>query len=432
MPHPLVIEPMIRFVYAVLMWLLVPLLLLKLLWRSRSEPNYLQAVPERFGVYAMPAQAGAVWVHAVSLGETRAALALVRALRAAQPQIRFVFTHGTATGRHEGLAMLQVGDAQVWQPWDTPQAVQRFFTHFKPRLGLLIDTEVWPNLLWQAKDLGIPVVLANARLSNKSWRKALHWGWLSRPAFSSLQAVWAQTEEDANRLRSLGASVTAVTGNLKFDAQPDPGLLQIGQNWRAQAAKPIVVLAISRAGEEAALLDLLLINPALMQAVQWWIVPRHPQRFDEVAALVLARGLALVRRSDWSDTPVCQEVVNPQAVVLGDTLGEMSFYFGAASVALLGGSFAPVGGQNLIEACACGCPVVMGPHTYNFAQAANSASLEGAAWRVENLAQGMQKAHDLALDRKGQARMAGAARAFAQRHQGAVAECVDLMRDWLV
>ncbi|NBX56591.1 MAG: hypothetical protein EBT70_16300, partial [Betaproteobacteria bacterium] len=209
-------------------------------------------------------------------------------------------------------------------------------------------------------------------------------------------------------------------------------LLQIGQNWRAQAAKPIVVLAISRAGEEAALLDLLLINPALMQAVQWWIVPRHPQRFDEVAALVLARGLALVRRSDWSDTPVCQEVVNPQAVVLGDTLGEMSFYFGAASVALLGGSFAPVGGQNLIEACACGCPVVMGPHTYNFAQAANSASLEGAAWRVENLAQGMQKAHDLALDRKGQARMAGAARAFAQRHQGAVAECVDLMRDWLV
>ena len=422
---------MIRFVYALFMWLLVPLLLFKLLKRSRSEPVYGQSVAERFGVYEMPAQAGAVWIHAVSLGETRAAMALVKALREANPGMRFVFTHGTATGRTEGLAMLQAGDVQVWQPWDTPQAVQRFLSHFQPRIGLLIDTEVWPNLLWQAKDRGVPVVLANARLSDKSWRKALQWQFISRPAFGSLHAVWAQSEEDAKRLRSLGAPVTAVTGNLKFDAKPDPELLALGHAWREHTSKPIVVLAISREGEEAALLDLLLAKPEWMQAVQWWIVPRHPQRFEEVAAMVQARGLGLVRRSDWSETPACQELSNPQAVVLGDSLGEMPFYLGAASVALLGGSFERLGGQNLIEACASGCPVVMGPHTYNFAQAARSALSEGAAWRVDTLAQGMQQAHDLALDRSGQARMADAASAFSKRHQGAVAKCVALMRDLL-
>ncbi len=420
---------MIRFVYALFMWLLVPLVLLKLFKRARLEPAYAQHIAERFGFYEMPAQAGAVWIHAVSLGETRAAMALVKALREANPGMRFVFTHGTATGRTEGLAMLQAGDVQVWQPWDTPQAVQGFLQHFQPRIGLLIDTEVWPHLLWQAKDQGVPVVLANARLSDKSWRKAQQWQVLARPAFGSLHAVWAQSEEDAKRLRSLGAPVTAVTGNLKFDAQPDADLLKLGLDWRAQSTQAIVVLAISREGEEAALLDLLLAKPALMQTVQWWIVPRHPQRFEEVAGLVQARGLGLVRRSDWSETPACQELSNPHAVVLGDSLGEMPFYFGAASVALLGGSFEPLGGQNLIEACACACPVVMGPHTFNFAQAATSALSEGAALRVENLAVGMQQAHDLALDRAGQARRAGAASAFSKRHQGAVAKCVALMRD---
>ena len=420
---------MIRFVYALFMWLLVPLVLLKLFKRARLEPAYARQIAERFGFYEMPAQAGAVWIHAVSLGETRAAMALVKALREANPGLRFVFSHGTATGRTEGLAMLQAGDTQVWQPWDTPQAVKRFLRHFQPRIGLLIDTEVWPNLIWQAHDQAVPLVLANARLSDKSWRKSEQWQLLARPVFNRLHAVWAQSEEDAQRLRSLGAPVTAITGNLKFDAQPDPDLLRLGLKWRAQTAKPIVVLAISREGEEAALLDLLLAKPALLEAVQWWIVPRHPQRFEEVAGLVQARALGLVRRSDLSDAPQCQELFQTQTVVLGDSLGEMPFYFGAASVALLGASFEPLGGQNLIEACACACPVVMGPHTYNFAQAAATALSEGAALRVDNLAQGMQQAHDLALDRAGQSRMADAANAFSKRHQGAVAKCVALMRD---
>ena len=422
---------MIRLAYACLMWLLVPLVLLKLFKRARLEPAYGQHIAERFGFYDLPAQSGAVWLHAVSLGETRAALALVQALRVAQPGIRFVFTHGTATGRMEGLTMMQAGDVQVWQPWDTPQAVQRFLAHFKPQMGLLIDTEVWPNLIWQAQAQHIPVVLANARLSDKSWRKAQQWKVLARPAFGSLHAVWAQSEEDAHRLRSVGAPVQAVTGNLKFDARPDASLLALGQAWRTQSRKPVVLLAISREGEEEALLQVLQQHPAYMDDVQWWIVPRHPQRFDAVADLVQAQGLTLVRRSDWSEQPRAEEHSQSKAVVLGDSLGEMPFYFGAASVSLLGGSFAPFGGQNLIEACACGSPVIMGPHTYNFAQAAEWALKAGAAQRVSNLSEAVQLAHALALNTAQQAQMAQAAQVFSLAHQGAVARCVALIQPLL-
>ncbi|MEN9688109.1 MAG: hypothetical protein RI998_106 [Pseudomonadota bacterium] len=422
---------MIRVLYACVMWLLVPLVLLKLFKRARHEPLYSEHIGERFGHYDMPAQEGAVWLHAVSLGETRAATALVQALRLAHPGIRFVFTHGTSTGRLEGLNMAQAGDVQVWQPWDTPQAVQRFLKHFKPKVGLLIDTEVWPNLIWQAKDHGVPLVLANARLSDKSWRKAQQWHLLSKPAFSSLTAVWAQSEEDAKRLRALGAPVQAITGNLKFDARPDATLLALGQAWRAQTEKPIVLLAISREGEEATLLETLHQHPEYMNDVQWWIVPRHPQRFEVVADMVLSKGFALVRRSAWSEQPDADEHPQTHAIVLGDSLGEMPFYYGAASVSLLGGSFEPFGGQNLIEACACACPVLMGPHTYNFKQAAEWALKASAGQRMTHLPEAMRVAHALALNRAQHAQYAKAAQVFSFEHQGAVARCVALLQPWL-
>jgi 3-deoxy-D-manno-octulosonic-acid transferase len=273
--------------------------------------------------------------------------------------------------------------------------------------------------------------LANARLSDKSWRKAQQWRWLAQPAFSSLSAVWAQSEEDAKRLRSVGAPVQAITGNLKFDARPDPTLLSLGQAWRAQTNKPIVLLAISREGEEVAFLAALLQHPAYMADVQWWIVPRHPQRFDRVADLVLSKGLALVRRSAWSDQPHHAEHRNAQAIVLGDTLGEMPFYFGAASVSLLGGSFEPFGGQNLIEACACASPVIVGPHIYNFKQAAELALKAGAAQRLPTLSEAVDMGHALALNRVEQAQMAKAAQGFSLEHQGAVARCVALVQPLL-
>ena len=423
---------MTRFFYSCLMWALSPVLWLKLHLRARREPVYGQAIAERFGYYSQDVSSGALWIHAVSLGETRAIRSLIKALRLAYPDLRLLLTHGTATGRSEGVNLLREGDVQAWLPWDTPAAVGRFLRHFQPRMGVLIDTEVWPNLSAITQQQGIPLVLANARLSEHSWRKAQRWSALAKPAFSGLNAVWAQTEEDAKRLRSLGAPVSAVMGNLKFDAVPDPLLLATGQAWRnALTARPVVLLAISREGEEAMFLQVLQQHPEYLQQAQWWIVPRHPQRFDEVADLLQASGLPWQRRSQWSEDLAHLSAPQEAGLVLGDSVGEMPLYYGAASVALLGGSFAPLGGQNLIEACACSCPVVMGPHTFNFKQAAEWAIHAQAGLRCTDVTTAMAKALAIAIDRQLQQQMSQAAQLFASSHQGAVAHCVKALSTWL-
>ena len=422
---------MTLFVYGWLMRLLSPFLLLKLYLRARKEPMYGLSVAERFGYYDMSQSSGAVWFHAVSLGETRAIQALVMAMRQAYPGMKFVFTHGTATGREQGLSLLEDGDVQVWQPWDVPFAVQRFLQHFQPRIGFLVDTEVWPVMVDQAHKQGVPMVLLNARLSPKSLRRSMQWSALARPAFNALHAVWAQSDQDAKRFQALGVTVQSVMGNLKFDAVPDKQQLQQGLAWRQAMTRPVVLLAISREGEEAALLDVLSQQPAYLNDVQWWFVPRHPQRFAQVAALVNAKGLSMQQRSEWGAFPEFQHLHPQTQVVLGDSMGEMPFYFGAASVCLLGGSFEPLGGQNLIEACACGCPVVMGPHTFNFAQAAQLALQDGAAVRVKDMAEAVKAAYQLAMDRTACQQTSALATQFASRHQGAVARCLALMKPLL-
>ena len=416
---------MIRFLYSLLMRVLMLFMWLKLCMRARREPMYGEWMGERFGYYPQPALEGALWIHAVSLGETRSIAALVKALRETYTDLRLLLTHGTATGRSEGLKLLRAGDVQAWLPWDTPGAVERFLRQFRPRLGLLIETEVWPNLTAIAKQQGVPLVLVNARLSERSWRTAKRWSALSVPTYRSLQSVWAQTEEDAQRLRSLGAQVSAVMGNLKFDARVDTQCLAIGHAWRkAFASRPVVMLAISREQEEAMFLDVLQQHPDYLTQAQWWIVPRHPQRFEEVASLMQASGLPFHRRSEWPDNLAQLDASQDSTLVLGDSMGEMPFYYGAASVALLGASFVPLGGQNLIEACACACPVVMGPHTFNFKQAAQWALAEQSALRCPDMASAMRQALTLALDKQRQEAMSQAGLQFARSHQGAVANCM--------
>jgi 3-deoxy-D-manno-octulosonic-acid transferase len=447
-----------RALYSLLMVAAQPLLRRKLAQRALAEPGYAQAVPERFGHYeglvagqGAPGLVRPVWVHAVSLGETRAAAVLVARLREAFPGHSLLLTHGTATGRAEGVRLLQPGDVQVWQPWDTPGAVSRFLARFQPVVGVLMETEVWPNLAAGCRAHGIPLVLANARLSEHSLRRARRLAWLARPAFGSLAAVLAQTEADAGRLRQLGAPIQGVMGNLKFDASPDATLLAQGHAWRAKLTRPVVMLASSREGEEVALLALLRQlhdqnrPPALANAAQgaikaiaspradqvhWLIVPRHPQRFDEVAALAAQQGFTVQRRSGWThEGPDGDATDSPQPVVwLGDSLGEMPLYYGLASAALLGGSFEALGGQNLIEAAACGCPVVMGPHTFNFAEAADMAQVAGAAARVPGWTEGVELAMALVTDAHRQAAVAELAQAFAQAHRGACDRTVQAIR----
>ena len=416
---------MTRLLYSFLMWLAQPLLRRKLVRRGAQEPGYLQGIEERFGRYDQIAPAvdgNTVWLHAVSLGETRAAAQLVTALRTRWPGMRLLLTHGTATGRMEGQKLLQAGDLQCWQPWDTRGATARFIEHFRPRIGILMETEIWPNLAAASSQAGVPLVLANARLSEKSLRWSRRLAWLARPAYRSLAAVWAQTQDDATRLSAMGAPVQGVLGNLKFDATPDAAQLSRGQSWHARIGRPVVMFASSRDGEEVALLQAL-AAPDLAQAanaVQWLVVPRHPQRFDEVAALMTPQGFAVSRRSQWTGgPPPC--TLDKSPIWVGDTLGEMALYYALADVALLGGSFEPLGGQNLIEAAACSCPVVMGPHTFNFAEVAELALAAGAAQRVVNMKEAVSAASALACDAQRLPAARLAADTFARAHQGASA-----------
>jgi len=425
-----------RQAYSLVLRLGTPAYLWRVWSRGREEPDYRAHWPERLGFYrknAAPAgdrnqASGWVWVHAVSLGEARAAAPLIAALRAQRPGLRLLLTHTTATGREAGRALLQPGDAQSWLPCDTPGAVRRFLRHFQPSVGVLMETEVWPNLLHEAREARVPMVLANARLSPKSLRQGQRFAALLRPAARALSLTLAQTEDDAERLRAMGAEPVKVCGNVKFDMTPAPELLARGQRWRAADGRPLCLAASTREGEELGLLDAWLSAPmsSLAQRPRLMIVPRHPQRFDEVAALVAQRGLNLSRRSSWPDGLPDAAALRAE-VWLGDSMGEMPAYYAAAALAWLGGSFANLGGQNLIEAAACACPLLMGPSTYNFAQAAELSLSAGASHRVADWVEAVHMAQTWLA--QGTSPMQAAARTFTRQHQGASYRMsVDILR----
>jgi 3-deoxy-D-manno-octulosonic-acid transferase len=390
------LERLILALYGFFMFCLQPLLRRKLRRRGQQEPGYLTQMPERFGFYdGLQPEPGRIWVHAVSLGETRAAAILIEALRADCPDMRLLLTHGTATGWAQGQSLLRPGDAQTWLPWDTPEATRRFLQYHRPRLGILMETEVWPVLVRACVQARVPLVLANARLNDESLRSGLRWSLLSRPAYRGLSAVLAQSPQDGARLEQLGATVQAVLGNLKFDVEPQPDALVLAQVWRKNWHRqgllcPVVMLASTREGEEDLWLKALMAKADRLAALKsagvvWLLVPRHPQRFDEVHDALTAQGLNVFRRSNWKVGQPSPFQADKVQVWFGDSLGEMAVYFQSADMALLGGSFMPLGGQNLIEAAAFGCPVIMGPYTFNFAEAAQNAQQAGGAVRVSDM-----------------------------------------------
>ncbi|MCX7890827.1 MAG: lipid IV(A) 3-deoxy-D-manno-octulosonic acid transferase [Burkholderiales bacterium] len=409
-----------RALYALALALALPVIPLRLWWRGRKEPGYREHVGERFGRYASAPDKPVIWLHAVSLGETRAAQPLVRALAERYPDHRLVITQMTATGREAARSLYGDIAMVAFLPYDYPFAVARFFDHFRPRLGILMETEVWPNLLAAARARRIPVLLANARLSAKSARGYRRVGALGREAFASLAAVAAQSEADAERLRAAGAANVEVTGNMKFDSAPAPATLELAKALRGRYGdRRVLLLASTREGEEPLLVDALEAAPPGDALVV--IVPRHPQRFDEVAALLAKRGLAFVRRSE--ERPVPSGV----RYVLGDSMGEMAAYYASCDVAIIGGSLLPFGAQNLIEACAVGAPVVIGPSTFNFAQATELALAAGAAVQVADAAGAVAEASRLLADPAGRAAMSAAGRDFASAHRGATARTMAII-----
>ncbi|MBV2262759.1 MAG: lipid IV(A) 3-deoxy-D-manno-octulosonic acid transferase, partial [Thauera sp.] len=366
-----------RLPYTLLWIVALPLVLLRLAWRARRQPAYLRHLGERFGRYRTRAPVGVIWVHAVSVGETRAAEPLVRALLAEWPEHSVLLTHMTPTGRDtsKNLFRDEPRVLRAYLPYDLGCFAHAFLRHFRPLFGVVMETELWPNLLAACRRRRIPVMLANARLSERSARRYARLPALTALTLKALAAIGAQTAADAARLAQLGARRVTVTGNLKFDITPAEAMLALGRNLRERVgARPVLLAASTREGEEVLLLDAF-ARQAPAEALLL-LVPRHPQRFDEVAALASTRGLALQRRS--ADAAVRAGT----RVLLGDSMGEMFAYYAAADVALIGGSWLPFGGQNLIEACAVGTPVVIGPHTFNFQAVAEDAERAGAAVRA--------------------------------------------------
>jgi len=409
-------------VYRLALLLVAPLIPLRLVWRGLRERGYWRHWCERLSL-GETTDPGVLWIHAVSVGETRAAAPLITALRQAHPDVPLLLTCMTATGRETALALYGEFAEVRYLPYDYAWLMRRFLRQRRPRLGVLMETELWPNLLGQASRLKVPMVLANARLSARSAR-----GYARLPALTHASLVpvnvAAQSEEDAARLRQLGARAVTVTGNLKFDITPPEDQLELGRRWRAQwASGRLVVLAAStRDGEEAAILPEFAARAA--DDVMLWIVPRHPQRFDTVAQQIHAAGLRYARRSKLGEGDTMDREVR---VLLGDSLGELFAYYAASDVALVGGSLQPLGGQNLIEACSAGCPVLIGPHTFNFEEAARLAIEAGAALRVADARDFWQNAQRLLHDPGSRAAMSAAGLAFAARHRGAAARTAELI-----
>ena len=410
-----------RFGYTLLLYALLPRAILHLWWRARRQPEYLEHVAERFGRYAVRAERPPIWVHAVSVGETRAGEPLIQALQLKYPRHPILLTHMTPTGRATGATLFGEGVLRCYLPYDFPFAVERFLAHFKPACGILLETELWPNLIHACRRRGIPIFLVNARMSEKSLRRYARFGAFIAACLNELSGIAAQSSGDADRLRALGASAVEVTGNLKFDIAPDAARVAQGEAWHAAwgSARPVLLCASTREGEEALLLQALrdIDIPHLLTV----IVPRHPQRFDEVATLIERAGMRYQRRSDG--LPVAAQT----RIVLGDSMGEMFAYYAACDVAVIGGSLLPFGAQNLIEACAVGRPVIVGPHTYNFADATQGAVDAGAALRVADAAGAIAAARELLMnpERARLSRQAGLA--FTRGHRGATTRALDLI-----
>ncbi len=500
-----------RLVYSIVWWLAMPAVLMRLWWRGRREPGYRHNWLERLGFYSItlptasdfetafasaavcrtfkaddsltvrqrdslsPAssqKAHLIWVHAVSVGETRAAEPLVRALLLAWPDHAILLTHMTATGRATGAILFKdLGPRliQSYLPYDTGWMTARFLEYFSPRLGILMETEVWPNLLAQSQHRQVPMVLANARLSERSLRKAQRFSEVMREAAQNFSLVAAQTEADARRLESMGAAPVEVTGSLKFDVIPPADMLAKGAAWRQQFGKrPVLLCASTREGEETLILQAFAAMLACSAPSDWQqqlllvIVPRHPQRFDEVAQLVQDNGLRLYRRSaellqsgndlapapdlatgkaedlvsrnvaaSVDDAPAFVPSLQNAQVLLGDSMGEMFAYYAACDVAFIGGSLLPLGGQNLIEACAVGKPVLIGPSSFNFQTISEEAITAGAAKRVTDAGVLLETAVQLLEDGLLAKDMADSAHQFATRHQGATRLTIALLKPLL-
>ena len=446
---------MILRAYQVFVWLCTPLLLAWDTWRAWKNPIYRPHRAERWGFYVTTLLKSkqiqhCVWIHAVSVGETQAAATLLRGLLQQNPHTHILLTHMTPTGRDTGAALFAAEIAagrvlQCYLPYDHPVCVLRFLTVFKPTLGIIMETELWPSLITMAASGvatrgGVKMCLVNARLSAKSAKGMARFAALSRRVWGDFACIAAQTQADADRMAAFlpKLDMLHITGNLKFDAVLNQAQWKAGRDFRQsyfeKTGKLIVCLASTREGEEAILLDAL--RPLLHQIpcpVQLLLVPRHPVRAEEIKSLLNTRGCTLAQKSaeqpfEALDKTLGENLDEMPHVWLGDTLGEMAHYYGMADIVIMGGGWLPLGGQNLIEPCAAGCATIIGPSQYNFMQVAEWARNAGAVLSVDSINDLSSKVDLLLKDEILRLHYAQAGQTFAATHTGATSKTLALLR----
>lgn len=409
-----------RTFYTLLFHLALPLVALRLFLRGRKAPAYRQRIAERFACTLPAMRQGGIWVHAVSVGESIAAAPMVRALLKAYPDLPITLTCMTPTGSERIRALF--GDEQRVQhcylPYDLPWAAGRFLDHVKPRLGIIMETELWPNVIHQCTRRGIPVALANARLSERSARGYGRFAKLTRPMLAEMSLIAVQTETEAERFRSLGARTECVqvTGSIKFDLKIDDQLLprarHLREQWQA-TQRPVWIAASTHEGEDALILDAHRQLLASHGDALLILVPRHPERFEAVHAQCRDQ-FAAVRRSTGA------VVEAPTQVLLGDTMGELLFLYALADIAFVGGSLVPTGGHNPLEPAALSLPVLMGPHVFNFLEITAMLREAGGLQQVDD-AEGLATAVRQLIELPREARRMGeAGKGVMQANQGAL------------
>ncbi len=444
---------MLRLVYSLLFHLAVPLVLARLWLRGRKEHGYRQHIGERFGLAGdASSRKNTIWIHAVSVGEVRAAVPLIDKLRLAYADHSILLTCMTPTGRRTARGLLADDVAVVYLPYDLPWALALFMSRHQPKMLIVMETELWPNLLAACKQRRVPAFLVNARMSQKSQQGYLKFApirALARQAMQSFSAVLAQSADDAARLSSLGATTVEITGNLKFDQALNETAIHQGLAWRKRLdGRKVILLASTRDHEELPLIaafrnvtDWPMTGPVAGPAVGplpgqmrqplLVVVPRHPSRFDAVFAQLQETGLLIKRRSQMDDAGSAGDPMRLADVWLGDSMGEMQSYYAMCDVAIIGGSFEPLGGQNLIEAAALAKPVIMGPSTFNFSEAVQLATDANAMRNVANPAEAMTTAKQLLANGELLAMIGANALGFATAHGGATDRSIAVIQSRL-
>jgi len=353
-----------RLIYSTLFYLLSPLLLLRLLIRGKKAPAYLNRWGERFGFYKKIPKSGVIWFHTVSVGEAEAAFALIESVAARYPNESILVTTTTPTGSARVKAFLGHRVQHVYLPYDLPGAMKRFYRHFKPKVAIILETEIWPNMLYQANKRQVPLLIVNARLSEKSARAYARLGTFITQTLSNVTHICAQTQQSADRFKELGVAVerVSVPGNIKFDVEM-PVLLReqaevIRRDWFQQ--RPSWMAASTHEGEDEKVLAAFSVIKKKFPNALLVLVPRHPERFDKVMKLCLRQGYSVTRRSDQKSGRVDKDIF------LLDTLGELKLYYATVDVAFVGGSLVPTGGHNMLEPAALSVPIVFGPYVHNF------------------------------------------------------------------